>query len=156
MSNLYVAEATVRSELGNRSPELLDWDEDGSEDSGLLGRLIEKAGRFINMTLRQRYGSAIPFAEITDDPATPEAIQEIALDWVLWRIYSRWEPEGRDAEFHRTSAESALEGLREGDFDLGNVARAKGYEAGVVAIYDSGTPTYGGEDSAGVERTKGI
>lgn len=156
MSNLYVAEATVRSELTGRATELLDWDGDGSEDTGLLARLIEKAGRFINMALRQRYGSSIPFAEITDTPATPEAIQEIALDWVLARIYARWEPGGRDAEYHRESAETALEGLREGDFDLGSVGRAQAHEGRNIAVYEAGTPVYGGQDSNGSDRTTGI
>lgn len=153
MSNLYVAEATVNARLGSRATALLDRDRDGSADSGLLAAIIESMGRVINMRLRQRY--AVPFAEITDSPATPEEIQEIALNLVLWDVY-RWnEPEGKDAAAHYSFADGALTALLEGDFDLDS-SRVNATSGRHIVSATYADPVISGLDSADADRLRGI
>lgn len=156
MANVYTTEAAITDRIGaGRLLTLLDRDSDGSADDGVLTAAIERAGRTINRRLRQRYGSAIPFAQITDTPATPAEIQEIAIDLVLYDLYSYLEPSGRDASYHAELAMEALEALRKGEDDI-PAARAKAYEGGVIAVYSAETPVFAGESSAGVPRTRGI
>lgn len=155
MSNLYVAEATVTLRLGSRSTALLDRDNDGTADTGLLAALIESAGRTVNMQLRQRYGSSVPFAEITATPVTPEEIQELALRLVLWDIYS-WANEAGAAKANRDLADAALAKLLGGDYDISGVARAKSYEGKHIVVATHEDPVFAGVDSAGVERVRGI
>lgn len=156
MSNLYVAKATVTGRLGSRAAAMLDRDGDGVADIGLVESIIESMGRVINMRLRQRYGSSIPFAEINDTPATPEGIQEIALNLVLWDIYRWSEPEGQDATAHFTLADTALTALLEGEFDLGGVARAAAHEGRRIVVYTAEDPVLSGVDSGGAERLRGV
>lgn len=151
----YVTEARIKSKLGDRT-DLLDRDGDGSEDSGLLDDIIDEIGAVIDAHIAQRFGTSnVPLAAVTDTPATPKFIQKIAEHLVLEDLHSWAEPDGRDATYHRDKAEGYLAGLRKADFDI-DVSRAKGYEAGTLATYDAGTPTYAGEDSSGVDRTSGI
>lgn len=156
MSNLYVTEATVKARLGSRATSLLDRDGDDVSDEGLLASIIESKGRWINMRLRQRYGTNATFAEITDNPATPEGIQEIALNLVLWEVYSWAEPNGRDADMHRALADTALTALLEGEFDLDGVARAEAHEGRRIVVYTAEDPVFSGTDSAGGERLRGV
>lgn len=156
MSNLYVTEAVVNARLGSRAAALLDRSGDGSADSGLLASIIESMGRVINMRLRQRYGSAVPFAEIGDATPTPEEIQEIALHLVLWDVYKWHEPDGRDAVAHFSFADTALTSLLEGDFDLGNVDRAAAHEGRHIMSATYEAPIVGGVDSSGLDRLKGV
>ena len=155
MSNLYVAEATVKLHLGSRTG-LLDRDGNGSEDSGLLARIIESMGRLINMRLKQRYGSAVPFAEITDTPATPEGVQEIALHLVLWDLHKFSEPNGNDAQQHWELANATLNALLEGDFDLNGVARAGAGEGKYVVVSTYEDPVLSGVDSDDADRLRGV
>lgn len=155
MTYAYVAEDTVTMRLGNRTAPLLDWDGDGTADDGLLAELIEDAGDVINARLAQRYGSSVPFAQITDTPATPRMIQRIALHLVLSELYSFAEPDGRDAVHHFGVADRLLTGLADGKLDI-DVARAKASEGAVICVYSAETPVFSGEDTDGISRSRGI
>ena len=154
MSNLYVAEATVTARLGERSTDLLDRDGDGSADTGLLAAVIESVGRRINMHLAQRYD--VPFAEITDSPATPEEIQEIALNLVLWELYRWRNPEGPDTQAHLDMALSDLQQLRNGDFDLGSGSRVDAVSGKHIVSATYADPVISGQDSNSVDRLRGV
>ncbi|MGE0400838.1 MAG: phage protein Gp36 family protein [Kofleriaceae bacterium] len=157
MASVYTTEEALTLLVGaTRLSSLLDRDGDGSADAGVLDATIEKAGRMIDRRLKQRYGSAIPFAQITDSDPTPEEIQEVANDMVLYLLYRHWEPDGLMATDYRRDAFEALESLRKGEDDVDGVARASGSEAGVIAVYDADTPTYAGLDADNLERTRGI
>lgn len=156
MANVYTNEAAITARVGAvRLLTLLDRDRNGVADTSVLDAAIERAGRIINRSLRQRYGSAIPFAQIGDSTPTPEEIQKVAEDLALWDLYSYWEPSGRDAEYHHALATEALEGLRKGEQDIA-VARAKAHEGAVVAVFEAEDPTFAGTDSDGVSRIRGI
>ena len=154
MSNLYITEARVTLRLGSRE-DLLDRDEDDVADTGLLADIIESAGRHINMRLKQRYGSAVPFAEITDDPDTPDEIQELALAFVMHDLYSWGEANGPDAQRWQALFDSTLERLLDGDYDIDGLARAKAHEGRDALVTDYATPI-GGRDSDDVDRLRGI
>jgi len=156
MPNLFVTEAAVNAALGDRKTLLLDWDGDGAADTGLLATLIERAGRIIVARTAQRYGSSAAYAQITATPATPELIQEIALDLTLWLIYRHTEPAGRDAVTHWDLADGMLTGILKGDLDVLGVARAAAHEGRriVVATYED--PVVSGVDSSGADRLRGV
>lgn len=158
MASLYVAEATVNARLGARATKLLDRNNDGTADSGLLASIIESMGRVINARLAQRYGSSnIPFANITDTPDTPDIIQEIALNLVLWDIYRFHEPDGRDSASYFSVADTLLTGLREGEFDLDDLsARATADEGRRIVVYTAEDPILSGVDSNDADRLRGV
>lgn len=156
MASTYCTEAQITARVGaTRLLALIDRDQDGTADTGVLTDAIESAGALINMRLRQRYGSSVPFADVTDDPATPEEIQRIARDLVLADLYAHYEPDGRDAQAYFARADAALTGLADGVFDV-DVARAAAHEGRIVAVYDADTPSFAGLDSDDVPRTRGI
>lgn len=156
MASVYTTEAAVTARLSAaRLLALLDRDGDGTADTGIMTAAIERAGRIINRRLRQRFGSRVPFAQITATPATPEEIQKIAEDLVLFDLYSYLEPGGRDAEYHEALAMEALEALRKGEDDI-DVARADAHEGMVIAVYEAQSPTFAGLDSDDVARDRGI
>src|SRR5574341_979902 len=147
MASVYTNEAALTLKIGAaRLLGLLDRNKDGTADTGVLDATIERAGRRIDRWLKQRYGSAIPFAQITGSPATPPEIQEIAIDLVLYDLYSYAEPRGRDAEDCKTFAQEALEAIRTGEQDVAGVARASASEGHVIAVYEAETPTFAGLD----------
>lgn len=153
----YTNEASLLKRLSAaRLLELQDRDEDGVADAGVLDAAIARAGRIIRLHLRQRYGSSVDsIAEITDSPATPGEVQEVADDLTLWDLYAYWNPDGLDAVHHRTVGMEALEGLRLGDLDF-DIDRAAAHEGSVIAVYDAEDPSFAGLDSSDVSRTKGI
>jgi len=156
MSNLYVAEATVTLRLGSRATPLLDRDGDGAADTGLLAAIIESTGKEINLHLRNRYGSSVPFNEITDTPtATPEGIQVLALRWVLWDIYAWHEPDGPDATLQNNFVEAALAKLLIGEADI-DVDRAKAHEGQTMVTETHSDPIFAGLDSSGADRLRGV
>lgn len=156
MANVYTDSTALTTRVGAaRLTALQDRNADGSADSGVLTAAIERAGRIINRRLRQRYGSSIPFAQLTDTPATPEEIQKIAEDLVLYDLYSFFEPEGRDAKYHEALAIEALDALRNGEDDI-DVARAAAHEGKFIAVYDAEDPVFSGVDDDGVSRMRGI
>lgn len=154
MANLYVAEATVNERLGSRKLSLLDRDNDGSVDTTLLASIIESAGRTINTQLAQRF--PVPFAQITDTPATPETIQELALRLTLWEIYTWAVPDAGNAKLNRDLADATLQKLLEGDYDVEGLTRIAAHKGRriVVATYED--PVYAGIDSSSTERLKGV
>lgn len=154
MASVYVAEVTVTGRLGSRATALLDRDGDGTADSGLLAGIIESQGRWIDMHLAQRV--EVPFAQITGTPATPGAIQEIALDLVLADLY-RWKwPDGVDAKDHRDRALSALKSLLDGDFDFSGGDRVDAVSGRHIVSATYEDPIVSGTDSAGVDRLRGV
>jgi hypothetical protein len=156
MANVYTTETAITARIGAaRLLAVLDRNADGTADTGVLTAAIERSGRIINRRLRQRYGSSVPFAQITGTPATPEEIQKIAEDLVLWDLYSYFEPSGRDAEYHHALGHDALEALRKGEDDI-DVSRADAHEGMVIAVYEAEAPTFAGLDSDDVARDRGI
>lgn len=156
MASVYTTEAAIVLRVGaSRLLTLTDRNNDGIADSGVLEAAIARAGYLIDGQLRQRFGGAVPFAQITDTPATPELITEIAEDLVLWDLYSWFEPSGRDAEYHKALAQEKLEGLRKGEHDI-SAARAEAHEGSVVAVYESEDAIFAGLDSTGANRLRGI
>jgi hypothetical protein len=156
MANVYTTSSALSNKVGAaRLAALQDRDGDGSVDANVLTEAIEEAGRLINMRLRQRYGSAVPFAQITDDPATPEEIQEIAARLVLWQLYDFFEPNGRDSGAQFKLADASLTGLADGTFDI-DVARAGASEGRYIAVYEAADPTISGVDSSDQDRLTGI
>lgn len=157
MASVYTTEQAATSRISaKRLRFLLDRTDSGSATPGVMDAAISRAGRIIDRALKQRYGSAIPFAQITDSPETPTAIQEIANDLVLFDLYSFHEPGGRDAEYHRALAFEALEALKNGDEDV-PVARAKAHEGKHIAVYSAPTsPTFSGVDRNDKSRMRGI
>ena len=157
MASTYTNEAALTLRIGaDRLLTLADRDRDGSADAGVVTAAITRAGDRINRRLAQRYGSALPFADIDDDPATPGEIQEIAEDLTLAYLYEWIDPRSNDATHHREAGEDALERLRTGRDDVAGVGRAKAHEGETIAVYTAGTPTFAGVDSANVARIKGI
>ena len=154
MANLYVSEATVNERLGSRKVALLDRDNDGSVDTTLLASIIESAGRTINTQLAQRF--PVPFAQITDTPATPETIQELALRLALWEIYTWALPDAGNAKFNRDLADATLQKLLDGDYDIEGMARIAAHKGRHIVVYTASTPVFSGVDSAGGERLKGV
>lgn len=155
MANVYTTKAAITARISaGRLASLCTRDSPADPDA-VLDAAIELAGRRINRSLRQRFGHAIPFRQIGDDPPTPEEIQKIAEDLVLFDLYSYGEPGGRDAEHHRAMAHEALEALKDGTEDI-PVARARAHEGRVIAVYTADDPVFGDVDSAGVSRTRGI
>jgi phage gp36-like protein len=149
----YVTEAAITLRLGSRDA-LLDWDEDAAEDDGLIEELIAEAGALIDARLAQRL--EVPFADVTDTPATPDVIQLIAKHLVLWLIYSHHDPESRDATHHWTVAESHLTGIMEGKYDVPSATRQTASKAGIVVSYEAEDRAFAGEDDYGVSRLRGI
>jgi hypothetical protein len=136
---------------------LLDRDNSGAADTGVLADFIEAAGRYVDSRLAQRYGSSnFPAAQITDSPATPGAIQEIARHVVLWRLFARDEPDGRDARDQQQMAETWIVAIVSGNADIPDFPRASAEEGGVIAVYESEDPTYAGLDDDDVSRLRGI
>lgn len=158
MASLYVAEDTVTARLGSRATAVLDRDNDGSSDSGLLASFIESAGRIINGRLAQRYGSSnLPFANITDTPDTPDLIQEIALYLTLSRCYEFINPNGTEAENFFNKAEGLLIGLRTGELDLEDFsARADASEGRHIVKYTAEDPILSGVDDNDADRLRGV
>lgn len=157
MASTYTNDDAVTAFLGtDRRLALLDRDDDGTADTGLLDSIIEKAGNMIDMRLAQRFGTRSPLFPLIDaDPATPGPIQGIALDLVLWMLYSHLEPDGRDARYHFGLADTMLTGIADGKFDV-DVARAEANEGGVIAVYEAEDPTFAGLDDNDVSRLRGI
>lgn len=157
MASVYTNEDAIEARIGeDRLTVLLDRDNSGTADTGVLTASIERAGRIIDRRLRQRYGSAIPFAQYGASPDTPDAIKEIAIDLVLADLYGWIEPTGRDALQHEKDANDALTALADGKEDI-PVARASASDGRYIAVYEaSEDPTFAGVDECGVSRTRGI
>ena len=157
MASTYTTEAALTLRVGTaRMLALLDRDQDGTADTGVAAAAITRAGDRINRRLAQRYGSSLPFADMTDDPATPGEIQEIAEDLALGYLYEWIDPQSNDAVHHREAADKALERIREGKDDVSGMGRAKAHEGAVVAVYTAETPVFAGVDSSNISRTRGI
>lgn len=154
MPSVYTNEASLLKRCA-RLHELLDRNGDGSPDVGVLDEAIADAGDEIDMRLRQRYGSAVPFAQITDPTPTPKEIQRIARDLVLADLFGYVEPEGRDATRHQSRADTALNGLADGSYDI-EVDRAAAHEGRIIAVFDAEDPTFAGQDDDDIARTRGI
>lgn len=147
MPSIYTTEEALEDLVGEaRLLALLDRDRDGMADAGILDRAIQRAGRIIDRRLRQRYGSALPFASVPD---TPASVQEIAADIVLWHLYAYYEPDGRDAQEHQAMAHEALEALRKGEDDI-PVPRAKAHEGAVIAVVAPGRTVFVGSKGRGI------
>ena len=156
MASVYTTEVVVTKRVSAaRLLALLDRNSDGVADTGVLDQAIERAGRIINANLRQRFGSNVPFAQITDTPNTPDEIQKIAEDLVLWDLYSFFEPTGRDGEYHRALAMETLESIRKGELDI-DIARAAAHEGRVICVYTAEDATFAGVDDEDDARTAGI
>lgn len=150
MPSVYTNHAAVELRVGaGRLTTLLDRDGDGLADSGVLDAAIARAGAIADRRLRQRYGRAVPFAQVTDSPSTPEAVSKIAEDLVLFDLYSYIEPGGRDAQYHEALAMEALEALAKGDDDI-PVQRAAANEGRVIALVSADPVTFSGGRSRGI------
>lgn len=157
MASTYTNEAAITLRVGaDRLLALTDRDQDGSADTGVLTAAITRAGDRINRRLAQRYGSALPFADIGDATPTPGEVQEIAEDLTLAYLYEWIDPQSNDAVYHREAGDTALERLRDGRDDIAGVARAKAHEGSTIAVYTSETPVFAGVDSSDISRTRGI
>lgn len=155
MANVYTTKAAIIARTSTGRVASLCARDSTDDPDAVLAAAIELAGRRINRSLRQRFGSAVPFRQIGDSPSTPEEIQKIAEDLVLFDLYSYSEPGGRDAEHHRAMAQEAIEALKDGTEDIA-VARARAHEGRVIAVYDAEAPVFGDVDSGGISRTRGI
>jgi phage gp36-like protein len=150
MPSVYTTSSAVEARVGSvRLAYLLDRDGDGLADDGVLDAAIARAGAIIDRKLRQRYGRAVPFAQITATPPTPDAISKIAEDLVLFDLYAYFEPNGRDREYHEALAMEALEALAKGDDDI-PVQRAAANEGRVIALVSADAPTFAAGRSRGI------
>lgn len=158
MPSTYTNEKGLLDAVGRvRLTALLDRSDNGAPDPGVLARAIAYAGRVIDRKLKKRFGSSVPFADVTATPATPEEIQEIAVDLALYYLYRHWEgADGANARGYRTDALEALVALRAGEDDLDGVDRAKNYEGANIARYSAADPVFAGVDANGVKRTHGL
>ena len=151
----YTSEAAIDERIGSARLAALKI-RDGVADAEVVPAAIRRAGRIIRRQLRQRYGSNVDsIAAITDNPATPGEIQEIAVDLVLFDLYAFREPGGAQSEHHRALAHDALEDLQLGDADFA-IGRASAAEGQVHASYTASTPKFAGVDDYDVDRTRGI
>lgn len=130
---------------------LLDRNKDGTPDEGVLDAVVLDAGTYIDSRLAQRY--AVPFAAV---PATPDMINLIARELVLWELYDFLEPEGPDAQRHFKKADGLLTGLLDGTFDIPGAARAPAGSARPVVVYSAGKPVFSGRTKAGGYRGRGF
>lgn len=155
MANVYTTKEAIEDRIGaDRLASLLK--RGGSTpDTRALTSAIERAGRLINTKLRNKYGRAIPFAEITDSPPTPEAIQELAVEIAAWALYAYREPDGRDAQEHQTIATEMIEELRTGNADI-PVQRAAAHEGRVIAVATYESPVLAGTDATDTSRLRGV
>lgn len=157
MASVYTTEAAIALVVGSaRLIELTDRDKSGAADSGVLDAFIEDAGRYIDARLAQRFGANVPFAQITGTPATPVQIQTLAKHVVLWLLFARDEPDGRDAIHHRDFANGLLLDLAEGRADIPGMARAGAGEGSVICVYEAEDPLFAGLDDEDLARTRGI
>jgi phage gp36-like protein len=157
MSSVYTNEAAMELLVagdGGRLTMLLDLDEDGDADTGVLDAAISDAGVQIDARLAQRYPT--PFAQITDSPTTPPIIQLIAKHLTAAILYERIQPDGEDAKAHYAVAYGLLDKILGGTYTIPGVDPLEGDESATSISYSADEPQFSGRDSTGSRRWRGM
>lgn len=154
MAHPYSTEARLELLIGaDRVGQLLDRNRDDVDDVGLYDAAVERACNSIDARLAQRW--VVPFAAITDIPASPGLISDIADHLTAAHLYARENPEAQDVEYHQGEAGKLLDGLLEGDYDI-DATRVGSSTGRYLATHSAATPIFAGRDSEGVRRTRGF
>ena len=133
---------------------LLDLDEDGDADAGVLDAAIGDAGVQIDARLAQRFPT--PFAQISDTPTTPPIIQLIAKHLTAAILYERIQPDGEDAKAHYATAYGLLDKILAGTFTIPSVDPVEGDEGATSISYSADEPQFSGRDANGNRRWRGM
>jgi phage gp36-like protein len=140
MAHPYTTRVRVQKQARSteRVADLHDVNRDGVEDSiaaeTILTEAIGSACELIDARLGQRY--VVPFAAITDTPATPALVTRICNFLVLWEGYARVDPDSPDAKAWWSRADALMTGILDGSLHLdatqrsATVRRPVVYEAG--------------------------
>lgn len=151
-----------------RVADLLDGDGDGAEDSFASGatntaiaEAIDSACELVDARLGKRF--TVPFAAITDTPATSALVTRITNFLVLWELYSAQDPDGPDAKYWWARADALMTGILSGELYLDAPERSAETRRGGVRcvagpLYASGRvlPTDDTSDDGGTDRNHGI
>lgn len=155
MAHPYTTDARVRLFLGTVRVETLgDRDNSGTIDTGLMADAIERACNRIDGALGVRY--SMPCAAITDTPATPGQVADLADIGVAMFLYQWLEPksddyiEFRDAFQGDDGKGGQLGRYRDGDEVVIGLAELGADVGDESAAHESiGTITAGGTDIQG-------
>lgn len=131
--------------------DLLDLDQDGSPDTGVLDQHIADVGAVIDAYVSRRYETPMP--DIGDTPATPAYVQLIAT-WLLasFLLLPRTQA-AKQRELYGNMAYDALKGIRDGKTSLPDATALdpddQGTEGFAYETSDGAKPKFSGLDDDG-------
>lgn len=141
----YTTDSALDARIGeDLITDLLDLDEDAGDDSATLTAAIADVGSIIDAYCAKRY--TVPFAAITDTPATPALIQTIAKKLVYAELLKPRRELNVQREMYEEDAIKLLELIRDGEIDVPGGSLLSADEAGVGLAYDDTEPTFAGHD----------
>lgn len=157
MAHPYTTAARVRRLLGpTRATTLLDRDDDGTEDAGvvatgsvaLVDDAIERTCNRVDGALGGRY--TMPCAAITDTPPTPGCVADVTDVGVAALLYEWLAPTAQDAKTFRAQFEAQLKAYRDRDEVVPGLAElAADHGTASVAFESIGTAAAGALDADG-------
>lgn len=124
--------------------DLLDLDEDDGDDSAVLTLAITGAGAIIDSKLSKRY--SVPFAEVDDDPATPDIIQLIARKIVASELLKPRREKNDQREMYWKEAMAMLDEIAAYKADVPGATELDADDAGIGLAYDDVEPVFAGHD----------
>ena len=147
----YVTAEIVADLIGEGLVEdLADLDEDAGNDSGVIAARIDDAGALIDSYCAKRY--VVPFASITDTPATPGIIQLVCKKLVAAMLLQPRRELSKQRELYYDEAIRLLRKLRDGSMDVPGGALLPAEQAGTGLAFDNVEPKFAGHDDNLVDR----
>lgn len=156
MAHPYTTRARIDALLRpTRVERLLDVDQDGDEDSGVFTDVIERAANLVDTDLARIY--SVPFAAITDSPATPGIISDLT-DYAaaVWLFRVGGAPNSADADAFQALYNGLLEGILAGRRAVPGATPVAASGGAVAMVYEAEDPVFSGVNSSGQRRSEGL
>ena len=123
----------------------------GSVPADVIAQARSDADAEIDAALASRY--VVPFAAVTDTPATPAIVQSLSTWLTASNIYLTREADGDETKVWRAKAEQVLARILDGQYSVPGAAEHGAEDAAVGMTYDSDyKPLVSGRDSSGNDR----
>lgn len=151
----YTTRARFTSLLGaNLATSLLDFDKDGTEDTGLYDGLRDRAENRVDRELRQKY--AVPFADVETE-ALDETVSDLTDDLIKLYVLEKWRPGSKEFETLEKKILTAFADLRSGQTELDESKVASGTGKRLVSTSSDDSPgtTFAGTTN-GVSKMRGF
>ena len=157
MAHPYTTRARLDALMGpERLAYLLDIDRDGTEDAGVFADTIERAANLTDAALGA-CNYPTPFNAITDTTPTPGIVSDYC-DYLAAEMFSAYggSPAADDAKWYAARADALRRDIASGRMVIPGVAITDGTRGSPSAAFGGAAPTFGGIDSYGTPRTRGL